>query len=102
MIAQTPNICNNIHLPAQSGSSRVLEVMRRLLPIHHIFLSRLNYIRGYSREAYLDLVARARQKIPSLTISSDFISGFCSETLEEHLETISLLQEVKYEQAFMV
>jgi tRNA A37 methylthiotransferase MiaB len=57
--------------------------------------------RGYSREAYLELVARARQVIPNLTLSSDFISGFCSETAEEHLDTISLLKEVKYEQAFM-
>jgi len=57
--------------------------------------------RGYSREAYLDLVERARKVIPNLTLSSDFISGFCSETPEEHLDTISLLKEVKYEQAFM-
>ncbi len=57
--------------------------------------------RGYSREAYLELVTRARKVIPNLTLSSDFISGFCSETAEEHLETISLLKEVKYEQAFM-
>ena len=89
--------------------------------------------RGYTREAYLALIKRARELIPGMsidmtfdcvitsmywqyfvlllmlllilsdvTISSDFISGFCSETEEEHKDTISLLQEVKYEQAFMV
>ena len=58
--------------------------------------------RGYTREAYLDLVHRARKMIPNLTLSSDFISGFCTESQEEHNQTISLLNEVKYEQAFMV
>mmetsp|Transcript_23302 Transcript_23302/g.34203 ORF Transcript_23302/g.34203 Transcript_23302/m.34203 type:complete len:593 (-) Transcript_23302:55-1833(-) len=85
LIAKTPNICNSLHLPAQSGNSRMLEVMRR----------------GYTREAYLELVRRARDIIPGVTISSDFISGFCSETPEEHSDTISLLREVQYEQAFM-
>ena len=72
-------------MPAQSGSTRVLKKMRR----------------GYSREVYDDLISRAREKVPGITISSDFISGFCSETDEDHLETIDLLRRVKYEQAFM-
>lgn len=72
-------------MPAQSGSTRVLSKMRR----------------GYSREVYDQLISRVRSKIPDITISSDFISGFCSETEEDHRDTISLLEEVKYEQAFM-
>ena len=79
------NICKSIHLPAQSGSSRVLETMRR----------------GYARETYLDLVRHIRDYIPGITLSSDFISGFCGETEEDHRETVSLLQEVKYDMAYM-
>jgi len=85
LIASTPNICKNIHLPAQSGSTNVLKSMRR----------------GYTREAYEELIARVRATIPDITISSDFISGFCGETEEDHLETLSLLRTVQYEQAFM-
>ena len=81
-----PNICKNIHLPAQSGNSRLLQAMRR----------------GYTREAYLELVDRIRQVIPGVTLSSDFIAGFCSETPEEHADTISLMNIVKFDQAFMV
>ena len=68
LVKDRPNICASIHLPAQSGSSSVLQRMRR----------------GYTREAYLDLVANMREKIPGVAISSDFISGFCGETEEEH------------------
>ena len=84
-IAHTPNVCKNIHMPAQSGSTKVLQNMRR----------------GYTREVYDNLIARVREKIPDITISSDFISGFCSETEQDHLETIDLLKKVQYEQAFM-
>jgi tRNA A37 methylthiotransferase MiaB len=79
------NVCSNIHLPAQSGSSSVLERMRR----------------GYTREAYLDLVKRLRHHLPSVTLSSDFICGFCSETEEEFSETLSLIREVKYHVAYL-
>jgi tRNA A37 methylthiotransferase MiaB len=72
-------------MPAQSGSSKVLAKMRR----------------GYTREVYDQLISRVREKIPDITISSDFISGFCSETEEDHLDTLSLLESVQYEQAFM-
>ncbi|XP_055628129.1 CDK5RAP1-like protein [Toxorhynchites rutilus septentrionalis] len=84
-IAKYPNICNSFHLPAQSGSSTVLERMRR----------------GYTREAYLSLVNEIRSIIPNVTLSSDFICGFCGETDEEFAETISLLREIKYHVAYL-
>ncbi|CAK9157090.1 unnamed protein product [Ilex paraguariensis] len=79
------NICKNIHLPAQTGSSTVLERMRR----------------GYTREAYLDLVQKIRSTIPDMGISSDFICGFCGETEEEHKDTLSLVKAVGYDMAYM-
>ncbi|XP_047337608.1 CDK5RAP1-like protein [Impatiens glandulifera] len=79
------NICKSIHLPAQSGNSLVLERMRR----------------GYTREAYLDLVQKIRSIIPDMGISSDFICGFCGETEEQHEDTISLVKEVSYDMAYM-
>jgi len=85
LIRDRPNICNSLHMPAQSGSSSVLEAMRR----------------GYTREAYSELVHRVREIIPNVSISSDFISGFCGETEEDHQQTLSLLREVEYEMAFM-
>ena len=85
VIAERPNVTKQLHMPAQSGSSSVLERMRR----------------GYTREAYLDLVARARRDIPGVALSSDFISGFCGETEEEHADTVSLMHLVGYEKAFM-
>eukprot|EP00039_Didymoeca_costata_P029072 m.23196 g.23196 ORF g.23196 m.23196 type:complete len:581 (-) comp7471_c0_seq1:171-1913(-) len=80
-----PNVCKNIHLPAQSGSTRVLASMRR----------------GYSKESYLDLVEHIRQKIPGVTLSSDFIAGFCGETEKDHEDTLDLLQRVRFDQAFL-
>lgn len=85
LIASRPNICNSIHLPIQSGSNTVLGRMRR----------------GYTREAYLDLVSEMRAIIPDVWISSDFITGFCGETEAEHLDTVRIMQEVKYDTAFM-
>ncbi|KAG1176293.1 hypothetical protein G6F70_001900 [Rhizopus microsporus] len=85
LIAERPNICNSIHLPVQSGSNTVLERMRR----------------GYTREAYLDLVAEMRKIIPDVWISSDFITGFCGETEQEHQDTVRLMEQVKYDTAFM-
>lgn len=66
MIRCRPNICNYLHMPAQSGNSAVLERMRR----------------GYTREAYLDLVYHIRKQIPDVALTSDFICGFCGETEE--------------------
>lgn len=85
LIGTTPNLCKALHLPAQSGSSSVLKRMRR----------------GYSREAFLDLVARTRELIPGVSLSTDIISGFCGETEEEHQDTLRLLEEVQFDQAFM-
>src|SRR5690606_1128188 len=85
LLAQRHYICNALHLPAQSGNSAMLERMRR----------------GYTREAYLALVERARAIIPDVGLSSHFIAGFCEETEEEHQDTITLMRMVKYDQAFM-
>ncbi|KAK8694665.1 hypothetical protein V6N13_072212 [Hibiscus sabdariffa] len=79
------NICKCIHLPAQTGSTTVLERMRR----------------GYSREAYLELVQKIRKIIPDVGITSDFICGFCGETEEEHADTLSLVEAVGYDMAYM-
>uniref|UniRef100_A0A0D3HNL5 CDK5RAP1-like protein n=1 Tax=Oryza barthii TaxID=65489 RepID=A0A0D3HNL5_9ORYZ len=79
------NVCKLIHMPAQSGSSAVLERMRR----------------GYTREAYLELVQKIRSIIPDVGLSSDFISGFCGETEEEHAETLTLVRAVGYDMAYM-
>jgi tRNA-2-methylthio-N6-dimethylallyladenosine synthase len=84
-IAKYDNICKYIHLPVQSGSSRILEMMNR----------------GYSREWYLSRIAAIRRIIPEAGISMDIISGFCSETEEEHADTLSLMNEVKYDFGYM-
>lgn len=85
VMAKYENICNNIHLPVQSGSSRVLEMMNR----------------GYTREWYLERIAAIKRIIPDCGISTDIITGFCSETEEEHQETLSLMKEVGYDYAYM-
>ncbi|XP_072571113.1 mitochondrial tRNA methylthiotransferase CDK5RAP1 isoform X3 [Paramormyrops kingsleyae] len=85
LIQERGNICRQLHLPAQSGSSQVLQAMRR----------------GYTREAYLELVANIRRIIPGVSLSSDFIAGFCGETEEDHQQTLSLLREVRYQTAFL-
>nr|WP_294898702.1 MiaB/RimO family radical SAM methylthiotransferase [uncultured Pedobacter sp.] len=84
-IAKHKNICNYIHLPVQSGSSRVLDLMNRT----------------YTREWYLDRIKAIREIIPDCAISSDIITGFCGETEEEHQETLSLMEDVKFEFAYM-
>lgn len=84
-ISEQPNLCNYIHIPAQSGSNAVLERMRR----------------PYTREQYLELVGKMREIIPGVTLSTDIISGFCGETEEEHQDTLSLMAEVKYDLAYM-
>jgi len=84
-IAKYHNICKYVHLPMQSGSSRVLQMMNR----------------GYNREKYLDRIKAIRTIIPGCGLSTDVISGFCSETDEEHKETISLMEEVRFDYAYM-
>lgn len=85
LIAERPNLCNYIHIPAQSGSNTVLERMRR----------------PYTREQYMNLIEQMRQIIPGLTLSTDIISGFCGETETEHEDTISLMGKVRYDLAYM-
>jgi tRNA-N(6)-(isopentenyl)adenosine-37 thiotransferase enzyme MiaB len=85
LMRERKNICKQIHLPVQSGSSTVLERMRR----------------GYTREAYLGLVDHIRSIIPNVSFSSDFIVGFCEETEEEFMETLSLVKQVEYDMAYM-
>ena len=85
VIARHENVCKYIHLPVQSGSSRILDRMNR----------------GYTREWYLDRIAAIRRIIPECGISTDTISGFCSETEEEHQETVSLMKQVQYDFAYM-
>ncbi|KGN78188.1 (dimethylallyl)adenosine tRNA methylthiotransferase [Porphyromonas gulae] len=85
VMARYRNICNHIHLPAQSGSDKMLRVMKR----------------GYTRQWYLDRVAAIRRAIPDCAISSDLFCGFHSETEEDFEATLSLMEEVGYDSAFM-
>ncbi|XP_022081875.1 CDK5 regulatory subunit-associated protein 1-like [Acanthaster planci] len=85
VIRDCPNVCKQVHLPAQSGNTEVLKRMRR----------------GYTREAYLDLVDHIRSTIPQVSLGSDFITGFCGETEMEHEDTLSLLRSVRYNYAFL-
>ncbi|XP_076012685.1 mitochondrial tRNA methylthiotransferase CDK5RAP1 isoform X1 [Genypterus blacodes] len=85
LIEERRNVCKQLHLPAQSGSSQVLRAMRR----------------GYTREAYLDLVGNIKKIIPAVSLSSDFISGFCGETEDDHQQTLSLIRAVGYNVGFL-
>lgn len=85
MIAKHDNICNYIHLPVQSGNSRVLEMMNRT----------------YDREWYINRIDAIRRIIPECAISTDVITGFCSETDEEHKDTLSMMDHVHYDFAYM-
>ena len=84
-MAKYPNICNHIHLPVQSGNSRVLEMMNRT----------------YTREWYLERVDAIKKIIPDCAISTDVIIGFCTETEEEHRDTLSMMEHVQYDFAYM-
>jgi len=83
-IQKHDNICNNIHLPVQSGNSRILELMNRT----------------YTREWYINRVDAIRRIIPGCAISTDVITGFCTETEEEHQDTLSMMDYVGYDFAF--
>ncbi|HPD43178.1 MAG TPA: tRNA (N6-isopentenyl adenosine(37)-C2)-methylthiotransferase MiaB [Dysgonamonadaceae bacterium] len=85
VIAQYRNLCNFIHLPVQSGSSRMLKLMNR----------------KYDREWYLDRITAIRRIIPDCGLSTDIMCGFHSETEEDHRETLSLMREVRFDSAFM-
>ena len=84
-MADHNNICRSIHLPVQAGSSRVLKLMNR----------------AYTREWYLDRIRAIRKFVPDCAISTDIMVGFCGETDEDHEQTLSLMEEVQYDFAFM-
>jgi tRNA-2-methylthio-N6-dimethylallyladenosine synthase len=84
-IAQNENICRHIHLPAQSGSSRILKLMNR----------------KYTREWYMDRINAIRKIIPDCAISTDMIAGFCTETEEDHKESLSLMEWAEFDFAYM-
>lgn len=84
-MARYDNICNHIHLPVQSGSDRLLEKMRR----------------RYTAEWYLERVAMIREVLPGCGITTDVIAGFCSETEEDHQQTLELLRKVGFDYAYM-
>jgi len=85
VIAEIPNVCKHIHLPVQSGSDRILQLMNR----------------KYTREWYLDRVAAIHRIIPDCAITTDIFVGYCSETEEDHQLSLSLMREVQYDSAFM-
>jgi tRNA-2-methylthio-N6-dimethylallyladenosine synthase len=85
IIADHPNICKHIHLPVQSGSSRILKLMNR----------------KYDREWYLDRIRAIREIIPGCGISTDIFCGFSGETEEDHQLSLSLMEEVRFDMAFM-
>jgi tRNA-2-methylthio-N6-dimethylallyladenosine synthase len=84
-MAEYPNLCKHIHLPVQSGCSRILKLMNR----------------KYDREWYLDRIAAIRSILPGCGLTTDIFTGFCSETEEDHAQTLSLMDEVKFDMAFM-
>ncbi len=85
IIAKYPNICKHIHLPVQSGSNRILKEMNRL----------------HTREEYMTLINKIRNLIPNCSISQDMIAGFPTETEEDHQDTLSLMDYVKYNFGYM-
>lgn len=84
-MAKYSNICKHIHLPIQSGNSRILKLMNRT----------------YDREWYIERVEAIRRILPDCTISTDIITGFCTETEEDHQDTLSMMDLVKYDYAYM-
>ena len=84
-IAENQNLCNYIHLPVQSGSNRILNLMNRTYTIEH----------------YLKLIEKAKKIIPGVSFSTDIIAGFPTETYEDHIMTLDIMREVKYDGAYM-
>lgn len=85
VIARNNNICKSLHLPIQSGSSRMLKKMNR----------------KYTREDYIGKIDMIKSKIPDISLSTDIIAGFCSETIEDHNDTLSIMEYANYDYAFM-
>lgn len=84
-MAAVPEVCEGLHLPVQSGSTRILREM----------------LRNYSRDSYVELVARLRRAMPSMTLSTDLIVGFPGETEEDFRQTLSLVKELRFDWAFI-
>jgi tRNA-2-methylthio-N6-dimethylallyladenosine synthase len=84
-MAEWDNICKYIHLPVQSGSNRILEVMNRTYTVEH----------------YLGRIRRIKQAMPNCAMSTDIIAGFCTETEDDHQRTLDVMREVRYEGAYM-
>jgi tRNA-2-methylthio-N6-dimethylallyladenosine synthase len=84
-MADYRNICKSVHLPVQSGSNKILDGMNR----------------KYTRERYLERIDAIRQAIPDCSVTTDIITGFCSETEEDHLDTLSLMKEARFDYAYM-
>ena len=85
VMAAHHNICKSIHLPAQSGSTRMLELMRR----------------GYTRDWYLNRIEAIKRIMPDCSISTDIIAGFCTETEDDHRDTLTLMEQAQFDYAFM-
>ncbi|MFZ9717994.1 MAG: TRAM domain-containing protein, partial [Chitinophagaceae bacterium] len=85
VMATYPKICKYIHLPVQSGSTRILQLMNRT----------------YTREWYMAKVNRIREVLPDCGISADIIAGFCTETEEDHQDTLSIMEHSKYDMSYM-
>ncbi len=85
VMAKYSNICRSIHLPVQAGSTKVLEAMKR----------------GYTREWYMDRISAIRSIVPDCAISTDIIAGFCTETEEDHKQTLELMEWAKFDFAYM-
>lgn len=85
IIKKYPNICKHIHLPVQSGSNTILKKMNR----------------QHTREEYLTLIKKAKQIVPDISFSYDIMTGFCGETQQDHMDTLSLIQEVQYNFGYM-
>jgi tRNA-2-methylthio-N6-dimethylallyladenosine synthase len=84
-IAKYDNLCSYIHLPVQSGSDRILELMKR----------------EYTVESYLAIMENIRRVIPDVSLSTDIITGFCTESEDDHRMTLELMKEVKFDGAYM-
>jgi tRNA-2-methylthio-N6-dimethylallyladenosine synthase len=85
VLATEPKVCPQLHLPAQSGSDRILARMRR----------------GYDRAGFVGLVERLRTAVPGLVLSTDLMVGFCGESEDDHAQTLSLMREIEFDSAFM-
>ncbi len=84
-IAAYDNLCNYLHLPVQSGSNRILDVMKR----------------SYTIEHYMGIIENVKKIIPDVSLSTDIITGFCTETEDDHKMTLDIMKEVKYDGAYM-